>query len=171
MPILEFFGSLDDIADAKAEILEGASGSTPCWWPTPDDERIMGEDHRICRAAGDVRHRASPAAVRAAAIVNRGVEGTTAHGSPRRGEQFDIDDAAGRAGQPGERAGRDRRWRYELDVPLEGNTPGAQQRLGPAARRGQIIRLPGAIAVITDINNANPTATRQALDVLADDDR
>ena len=54
----------------------------------------------------------------------------------------------------------------ELDVPLEAIAERAP-RLGPAARRGQIVRLAGGVTIIDDSYNSNPTAMRQALDVLA----
>ena len=53
----------------------------------------------------------------------------------------------------------------QFDVPLEAIADRAA-RLQPAAHRGQVVRLP-TITVIDDSYNANPTATRTALQVLA----
>ena len=53
----------------------------------------------------------------------------------------------------------------EFDVPLA-DVAAAAARLGPASHRGEIVRLAG-VTVIDDSYNANPTATKRALDVLA----
>jgi UDP-N-acetylmuramoyl-tripeptide--D-alanyl-D-alanine ligase len=53
----------------------------------------------------------------------------------------------------------------QFDVPLEAIADRVT-RLRPAAHRGEVIRLP-TITVIDDSYNANPTATRTALGVLA----
>ncbi len=159
---LEFFGSLDDTADAKAEILEGASGST-LLVANADDERIMA---RTAAFAGRLVTFGieRPAAVRASAIVDRGVEGTTARITTPRGTFEMTTPLVGRGNLANVLAAT--AVAVELDVPLEAIAERAQ-RLGPAARRGQIVRLPGGITIIDDSYNANPTATRQALDVLA----
>jgi UDP-N-acetylmuramoyl-tripeptide--D-alanyl-D-alanine ligase len=54
----------------------------------------------------------------------------------------------------------------EFDVPLEVIADRARE-LQPAGRRGQILNLARGVTVIDDSYNANPTAVRQALDVLA----
>ena len=81
------FSSVDDIADAKAEILEGATIST-LLVANADDERIM------TRAAGFAGRIVTfgierPAAVRASTIVDRGIEGTSARITTARGT-FDV---------------------------------------------------------------------------------
>jgi UDP-N-acetylmuramoyl-tripeptide--D-alanyl-D-alanine ligase len=54
----------------------------------------------------------------------------------------------------------------EFGVPLT-EIAARAAALRPAAHRGEIVRLAGGITVIDDSYNANPTATRRALDVLA----
>jgi UDP-N-acetylmuramoyl-tripeptide--D-alanyl-D-alanine ligase len=54
----------------------------------------------------------------------------------------------------------------ELDVPLA-TVAGKAARLRPASHRGQVVRLSSGITVVDDSYNANPTATRAALAVLA----
>jgi UDP-N-acetylmuramoyl-tripeptide--D-alanyl-D-alanine ligase len=161
---LEFFGSLDDTADAKAEILEGASGST-LLVANADDERIMA---RTAAFAGRLVTFGieRPAAVRASAVVDRGVEGTSARITTPRGTFEMTTPLVGRGNLANVLAAM--AVAVELDVPLEAIAERAR-RLGPSARRGQIVRLPGGITIIDDSYNANPAATRQALDVLRRD--
>ncbi|MEO8260192.1 MAG: UDP-N-acetylmuramoyl-tripeptide--D-alanyl-D-alanine ligase [Acidobacteriota bacterium] len=159
---LEFFGSLDDTADAKAEILEGAADSA-LLVANADDDRIMA---RAPAFAGRLVTFGieRPAAVRASAIVDRGVAGTSARITTPRGA-FDLTTPL--VG-PGNLANvlAATAVAAELDVPLEAIAERAQ-RLGPAARRGEIVRLSDGVTIIDDSYNANPTATRQALHVLA----
>ena len=50
-----YFGSADAIADAKAEILEGASADT-LLVANADDARVMARVPRVCRPHRHVRH-------------------------------------------------------------------------------------------------------------------
>ena len=105
-----------------------------------------------------------PAAVRASAIVDRGIEGTSARIETPRGA-FDVaTPLVGRGNLANVLAAT--AVALEFDVPLEAIAERAR-RLEPAAHRGQIVRLRGGVTIIDDSYNANPTATRQALDVLA----
>src|SRR4051812_9530405 len=80
---LGFFASLDAIADAKAEVLEGASPST-LLVANADDPRISA---RIGAFAGNVVTFGidADADVRARDVVDRGIEGTSARVSARTG--------------------------------------------------------------------------------------
>jgi len=73
---LEFFDSVDAIADAKAEIMEGA-GTDDLLVANADDERVMRHAGAF---AGRVRTFAidRPADVRALAVKDLGVDGTAA---------------------------------------------------------------------------------------------
>ena len=53
----------------------------------------------------------------------------------------------------------------EFGVSLEDVKSRAAQ-LRPAAHRGEIVRLAGGVTIVDDSYNANPTATKQALEVL-----
>src|SRR6185295_17903931 len=80
---LGFFRSVDAIADAKAEIFEGAAPST-LLVANADEERITARRGafagRVVTFGID-----RPADVRASAIVDRGIEGTSARITTRRG--------------------------------------------------------------------------------------
>ena len=54
----------------------------------------------------------------------------------------------------------------EFDVPLEAIADRART-LAPASHRGEVVRLGRGVIVVDDSYNANPTATRRALDVMA----
>jgi UDP-N-acetylmuramoyl-tripeptide--D-alanyl-D-alanine ligase len=156
------FGSIDDIADAKAEILEGATIST-LLVANADDERI------VARARAFPGRMVSfgierPAAVQASAIVDRGIAGTRARIATPRGT-FDMETPlVGRGNLANLLAAT--AVAVEFGVTLEAIADGAR-RLRPAAGRGQIVRLSRGVTIIDDSYNANPGATRQALDVLA----
>src|SRR5207253_7142944 len=81
---LGFFDSVDRIADAKAEIFDGAGPAT-LLVANADDERIAA---RIGSFAGRVVTFGieRPADVRATAFVDRGIDGTRARVATPRGD-------------------------------------------------------------------------------------
>jgi UDP-N-acetylmuramoyl-tripeptide--D-alanyl-D-alanine ligase len=158
---LGFFGSLDDIADAKGEILERAAASTVLV-ANADDDRIAA---RSASFAGRVVTFGidRPAAVRASTVVDRGIAGTSATVSTPRGAVDISTPLVGRGNLANVLAAI--AVAIECGVPLEA-IAARVQRLVPAAHRGQVVRLSNGVTVIDDSYNANPTATRQALDLL-----
>lgn len=156
-----YFGSVEDIADAKAEILEEATSST-ILVANADDVRIA---ERIPSFAGRVVTFGidRPADVRASSIVDRGIEGTTARVTTPRGAIDMTTPLVGRGNLANVLAAA--AVAIQFDVPLDTIADRAT-RLQPAPHRGEVVRLRG-ITVIDDSYNANPTATRTALDVLA----
>ena len=156
-----FFASVDAIADAKAEILERSNRST-LLVANADDERIVA---RISRFAGRTLTFGidRDADVRATSVVDRGVEGTSAHITTPRGS-FDVTTPlVGRANLANVLAA--------TAVALEFGVPPSEMadraaRLRPSSHRGEIVRLANGVTVIDDSYNANPTATRKALEVL-----
>ena len=162
---LGFFASLDAIADAKAELFEGATAST-LLVANGDDERIAT---RIGRFAGRVVTFgfAPTADVRASGVVDRGVAGTTAQVATPRG-RFDLTTPLVGLGHLANVLAATA-VAIEFDVPLSLIAETAAS-LRPSAGRGEVVRLAGGLTVIDDSYNANPTAIRHALDVLARSD-
>jgi UDP-N-acetylmuramoyl-tripeptide--D-alanyl-D-alanine ligase len=158
---LGFFDSVDAIADAKAEVLERATAETVCV-ANADDDRIAA---RLPRFLGRVVtfgvDRAAD--VEATGVIDRGFEGTTAR-VVTRGGAFDLSTALiGRGNLANILAAT--AVALEFDVPLS-SIAALAPTLGPAPHRGEVIRLASGVTLIDDSYNANPTATRRAIDVL-----
>ena len=159
---LGFFASVDAIADAKAEVMEGASASTVLV-ANADDERI---ETRAARFTGRlVRFGVErPADIRASNLRDGGTEGMAATIATPRG-QFELTTPLiGRGNLQNVLAAT--AVAIEYDVPIESIAERAKT-LAPAAHRGEVVRLSNGVTVIDDSYNANPTATKRALDVLA----
>ena len=159
---LGFFASLDAIADAKAEILE-ATRPGDLLIANADDPRIMtrarGFAGRVITFGVD-----RDADVRASAIVDRGIEGISARVATPQGAADITTPLVGRGNLANVLAAV--AVALEFDVPLP-DIAARVPTLRPAAHRGEVVRLPNGVTVIDDSYNANPTATRRAIDVLA----
>jgi UDP-N-acetylmuramoyl-tripeptide--D-alanyl-D-alanine ligase len=156
-----FFGSMDAIADAKAEILEGATADTVLV-ANADDDRIA---NRTSSFAGRVVTFGidRPATVRAESVIDRGIDGMSARVETPRGPMDLATPLLGRGNLSNVLAAT--AVAVECDVPLAGIAERAS-RLQAAPHRGQVVRLSEGIVVIDDSYNASPAATRRALDVL-----
>ena len=158
---LGFFASVEAIADAKAEILEGATAATVLV-ANADDERI------VARAASFAGRLVTfgieqPADIRAEVLVDRGAGGMSARVTTPRGSIDLTTPLAGRGNLANVLAA--------MAVGIESGVPLAAMAergaaLRPASRRGEVVRLARGVTVIDDSYNASPTATRRALDVL-----
>lgn len=163
---LGFFDSPDAIADAKAEILEGAGAATVLVC-NADDARVMA------RVAGFPGRTVTfgfsdGAAVRAVDVENLGVSGsrarivTPAGSCPvetaliGRGNLLNVLAAVATA--------------LEFGVPLDA-IPQGVRALVPADHRGVVHRLPNGAIVVDDSYNSSPSALRLALETLASDPR
>ena len=160
---LEFFSSVEEVALAKRELIEGLAG--------PESVAVLNaDDERVARFAEVARGRvvtfglSREADFRAGAIEDRGAQGTV----------FDFV-------SPAERA--------RLELPLVGRhnvsnalaalaaasvwSVGAAEaqrvfpRLGPAAMRGEVLRFESGFALINDCYNSNPVALDAMVDLLA----
>lgn len=157
---LEFFASVDEIALAKRELIEGLAGKEPVAVLNADDARVAkfaeGFRGRVVTfgAKGDFR---------AARVKNRGAEGW----------EFDLESPAGGG-----------RLRLPLGGPHLSNALaalaaasmwgiGAREaaevlpRLKPGAMRGEVLRFEEGFAVINDCYNSNPLALEQMMALVA----
>jgi len=157
-----FFASADAIADAKAEILERAR---------PDDLLVANADDAFIRArAGRFAGRTTTFGVsdgadyRASGVRHRGLDGMAAtlhtpHGDVAvetpllgTGNLLNLLAAAAVA--------------VERGVPLDAIAERAAT-MKPAARRGELLRLPGGITLIDDSYNSSPAALKKSLETVA----
>ena len=160
---LGFFASLDAIADAKAEILEGAVAST-LLVANADDPRIAARIGAFRGRVVTFGIEGAAADVRASAVVDRGIEGTSARVTTRHGAVDISTPLLGRANLANILAAT--AVAEEFGVPLASVATRAA-RLRPSPHRGEVVRLANGVTVIDDSYNANPTATRKALGVIA----
>jgi UDP-N-acetylmuramoyl-tripeptide--D-alanyl-D-alanine ligase len=161
---LGFFKSEEEIADAKAEILERAD-SRSILVANADDPLIAP---RIRRFPGRVVTfgRSPSATVRAADIDDRGIEGTAAA----------LETPAGRASLVVPLVGTGNLLNVlaaaavalELGVPL-GDILDRAGQLRPAKHRGEVVRLAQGATLVDDSYNSSPAALKHALQALAQD--
>ena len=157
-----YFGTREAIADAKAEILELATPSTVLVC-NADDPLVMA------RARGFAGRLVTfgverDADVRATAVEDRGIAGTTARVTTPAGT-FALTLAL-----PGHghllNALAATAVGVELGVPLDA-IGGRLATLAPANHRGVTVTTPGGATVLDDSYNSSPAALRRSLDVLA----
>lgn len=159
---LGFFDSSEAIADAKAEILEGAGPGTllVC---NADDPRIMA---RVAGFPGRVVTFgiAEGAVVRAADIEDRGLAGMRARvHTPAGARAIDVP-LPGRGNLANVLAAVAVGLVCGLSLDV---MPSAIAALQPAPRRGAVHRLRDGIMVVDDSYNSSPAALRVALDAIA----
>ena len=158
---LEFFGTVDAIAEAKAEILEGGN-SDSLLVANADDDLVMRHAGKF---AGRVRTFAveRPADVRALAVRDAGIDGTVAIVRTPVGEAEFRTPLPGTANLSNVLAATAVAIRFE--VPLADIVERAAG-LKPVARRGEVIRA-GGVTIVDDSYNSNPKALSRALAMLA----
>ncbi len=163
---LGHFASVEALADAKAEILEGASRETVLV-ANADDPLVM------TRAAGFAGRTLTfgidrPADVSARGVRDLGLDGTAA--AVRAGTtEIDV-----RMPLPGR--GNLSNALAAMTVGLHFDVPAAEMAariatLHAAPHRGQVLRLAGGVTVVDDSYNASPTAVQQALAFVAQETR
>lgn len=156
------FGSADLIADAKAEILEGA-GPRTLLVANADDDRVMA---RTASFPGrQVRFGLSPRAdVRAVDVEDLGLDGTKSRLLTPAGERDLHLPLLGRGSLMNVLAAA--AVALELNVGLDHIVETAA-RLQPSSKRGAVLRLPRGVTVIDDSYNSSPSALKLALDVVS----
>lgn len=156
------FGSADAIADAKAEIMEGATTGT-LLVANADDARVMA---RVAGFAGrSVTFGLSDAAnVRAVDVEDLGLDGTRAELITAAGTRPLKVPLLGRGHLMNVLAGT--AVALEMGVTLDAIVERASH-LKPSSRRGAVLRLPKGVTVIDDSYNSSPSALQRSLEVVA----
>ena len=162
---LEFFGTVDAIAEAKAEILEGADKDS-LLVANADDDLVMRHARKF---NGRVRTFAveRPADVRALAVRDAGIDGTVAIVRTPVGEAEFRTPLPGTANLANVLAATAVAIRF--DVPLTDIVERAAS-LRPVTRRGEVTRV-GGVTIVDDSYNSNPKALSRALATLAGETR
>jgi UDP-N-acetylmuramoyl-tripeptide--D-alanyl-D-alanine ligase len=162
---LEFFGTVDAVAEAKAEILEGADKDS-LLVANADDDRVM---RHAAKFGGRVRTFGveRPADVRALAVRDLGIDGTAALVRTPIGEAEIRTPLPGAANLSNILAATAVAIRF--DVPLADIVERAAA-LKPVARRGEITKTAG-LTILDDSYNSNPKALSQVLTMLGGEHR
>lgn len=162
----EFFPSIEGIADAKAEILNGATDDTVVV-ANADDGRVMA---RVANCRGRIATFGMHAAadVTATDIEDRGLDGTRAVVRTPVGQARVETSLLGRGNLANVLAALT--VAIQLHVPLAAASERVATVEAPAGR-GQVHRLANGILLVDDSYNANPTAVITALESLARDRR
>jgi UDP-N-acetylmuramoyl-tripeptide--D-alanyl-D-alanine ligase len=162
---LEFFSSVDEIALAKRELIEGLGGKDPL-------AVLNADDARVARFAEVFRGRvhfygvaSEKAEFRAVNIESRGIEGSA----------FDFESPTGRARLELPLVGR-----HNVLNALAGLAAASEWGIGaaeakrvlsemePASMRGEILRFAHGFVVINDSYNSNPAALERMIDLLCE---
>lgn len=160
------FASRDALADAKAEILDGASAADVLVC-NADDPFVMA---RVPPFVGRVITfgEAAEAEVRAADIDDLGLDGTRFRLQTSEGETLVHVPLLGRGNVSNVLAAA--AVALELGVPLS-EIAECAGRLTPASHRGAVVRLPRGITIVDDSYNSSPSALKRALEVVARETR
>ena len=157
-----FFASPDGIADAKAEILEGADSDSVLVC-NADDARVMA---RVGGFAGRTLTfgTSASATVRACDVERLGIDGMSARMISPSGERQIRTPLIGRGNLANVLAAAS--VALDLGTPID-DVVAAAARLKPADRRGAVRHLRGGTVLIDDSYNSSPAALAAALDVVA----
>jgi UDP-N-acetylmuramoyl-tripeptide--D-alanyl-D-alanine ligase len=157
-----YFGSTAAIADAKAEILEAATGGT-LLIANADDPLVMA---RVPAFAGRTVTfgTSAPATVRGVDIEDLGLDGSRARLVTPAGERNLTVPLLGRGHLMNVLCAA--ATALEMGIDLDDIVSTAAQ-LKPSSKRGAVLKLPKGVTVIDDSYNSSPSALRRALEVVA----
>ena len=163
---LEFFTTVDAVADAKAEIFDGA-GATNVLVANADDERVMARTPRFSGrvVTFGITHAAD---VRASDLSDHGIDGMLATIRTPRGAAQVRTPLLGQGNLANLLAATAVADHFE--VPLTDVVERAAN-LRAVPHRGEVVRLAGGIALIDDSYNSNPAALAGALAILCGEQR
>lgn len=156
-----FFASRDDIADAKAEILERAR-ATDLLVANADDEAVMARATAF-RGRLVTFGLSESATIRATNVAQRGIDGTSATIATPSGK---IDIALPLVGA-GNLLNTLAAIAVALDLGVTLDDIAARiATLTPASKRGEVVRLSTGVTVVDDSYNSSPAALLQSLGAL-----
>ena len=159
---LGFFSSAEEMADAKAEILELAKPSDVLI-ANANDPRVQTRTRlfrgRVVTFGIDV-----PCDVQATRVEHRGLDGTAAHLKTPGGESEIATPLLGLGNLANVLAAS--AVALHFGVPLEAIVARAAT-LRAAPHRGELLRLPGGITLVDDSYNSSPAALTRALETIA----
>jgi UDP-N-acetylmuramoyl-tripeptide--D-alanyl-D-alanine ligase len=163
---IEFFPSIEGIADAKAEVMEGATAETVLV-ANADDPLVMA---RVPRFPGRlVTFGTAPGAtVVASGIEARGIEGVAATVATPSGVARVQVPLLGRGNLQNVLAAIAVAQQFEVSLDA---MAARASTLRPAAHRGDVLRLGEGVVVLDDAYNSNPRALQGALAVIAGEPR
>ena len=161
------FASIEAIADAKAEILEGALPDH-LLVANADDPLVMSRARRFAGRVSTYGIAASASGVHAVDVRLLGLDGVVAHLVTWKGEADIRVPLVGQGNLSNVLAAVT--VALELGVPLAA-LPDLIAGLRPARQRGEVHRLPGGITLVDDSYNSNPSALDQALQAIAAETR
>jgi UDP-N-acetylmuramoyl-tripeptide--D-alanyl-D-alanine ligase len=158
---LEFFASVDAIADAKAEIFEGAR-SNQVLVANADDPLVMARTPRF--GGRLVTFGFGPSAdVRASHVRDRGLDGMEAELHTPSGSVTLQSPLIGRANLSNVLAAAAVALQFQVSL---ADVSAATGSLQPMRHRGEVRRLARGLTVIDDSYNSNPAALERALQVI-----
>ncbi len=164
---LEFFASVEEIALAKRELIEGLAGDEPVAVLNADDPRVAAFAHVMERREGGraVTFGLSPAAdFRATRITERGLDGTELeYAGPAGGATLRLP-LVGRHNALNALAALAAASCWEIGA---ADAQRAFAGMAPGAMRGEILRFDAGYTVINDCYNSSPAALAAAAATLA----
>ncbi len=175
---LELVGTLERVAEAKAELIAGLAGGASCVVPAAEealrphlraDVRTVtfaqwhggGQDGDPLARAAEIAGGSADVRALSVAPIDGGLRAEIAAGAERATldlgfvQAYNVTNALAAVGAA-----------HALGIPLESLAEGAS-RISFSSLRGEELELPGGVLIINDCYNANPVSMRAALEHLS----